>query len=92
VTPTPKRSSRSRFSLNYLNYSDHTHRIARLNLDHENNIPWAELINERWSTWTAEQLRGKWAALKAKAKVDRGATHRGKYKVYLSAGTLLMIT
>ncbi|KAN0141416.1 hypothetical protein V8E53_000661 [Lactarius tabidus] len=51
-------------------------KIARLNLDHENNIPWAELIDERWSTWTAEQLRGKWAALKAKAKVDGGATHR----------------
>jgi hypothetical protein len=63
-----------------------------LNLDHENNIPWAELIDECWSMWTAEQLRGKWAALKAKVKVDRSMTHCSKYKVYLSAGTLLMIT
>ncbi|KAN0128005.1 hypothetical protein V8E53_014182, partial [Lactarius tabidus] len=48
-------------------------KITHLNLDHENNIPWAKLIDE----W-------KWAALKAKAKVDRSATHHGKYKVYLS--------
>ncbi|KAN0139303.1 hypothetical protein V8E53_002804 [Lactarius tabidus] len=67
-------------------------KIARLNLDHKNNIPWAELIDECWSMWTAEQLQGKWAALKAKAKVDGGMMHHGKYKVYLSAGTLLMIT
>ncbi|KAN0140600.1 hypothetical protein V8E53_001809 [Lactarius tabidus] len=51
-------------------------KIARLNLDHENDIRWAELIDERWNTWTAEQLRGKWDTLKAKAKVDRSATHR----------------
>jgi hypothetical protein len=56
MTPMPKHLSRSRFLLNYLNYSDHTHRIASLNLDHENNIPWAKLIDDCWSMWNAKQL------------------------------------
>ncbi|KAN0137597.1 hypothetical protein V8E53_004648 [Lactarius tabidus] len=50
-------------------------KIAHLNLDHENDIRWAELIDEHWNTWTAEQLRGKWYTLKAKVKVDGSAMH-----------------
>jgi hypothetical protein len=85
--PTPKPSSISRFVLNLQNCSDYRCRVARLNLDKEDDIPWTELIDESWNAWPAEKLRKRWDALKAKAKVDANATHRGEYNVYLSLGT-----
>jgi hypothetical protein len=52
-----------------------THRIARLNLEHKDDIPWVELIDEHCNLWTAEELQDKWAALKVKVTVNMGATH-----------------
>jgi hypothetical protein len=67
-----------------------THRITCLNLEHEDDIPWVELIDECWNSWTTEELRDKWAALKVKATVDMGATHRGESRsTYLLVPYLL---
>ena len=67
-------------SRDYLIHSNHASRVASLNLDTEDDIPWSELIDEGWNRWTAAKLRTRWAALKAKAGVS--ATHRGGYISY----------
>ena len=62
--------------------SDHTYRVASLDLDSEVDIPWSKLVDEEWSTWTADKLQERWASLKS--KVDVSATHRGEYIMILS--------
>jgi hypothetical protein len=64
-------------SRDYLIHSDHASRVASLDLNTEDDVPWSELIDEGWNRWTAEKLRTRWAALKG--TVDASATHRGEY-------------
>jgi hypothetical protein len=55
--------------------SDHASRVASLNLDSEGDIPWDELVNESWKSWTVANLRKKWVELRA--TVD-ASTHRSE--------------
>lgn len=58
-------------------YSDHSTRVAHLDLDMEEDINWDELSRTGWNGWSAEKLQVRWADLKA--GVDSRATHRGEY-------------
>ena len=76
MTPTPKPSSKSKLSLDFLLNSDHASRVAALNLDTDEDIRWRELVDKEWGTWNTDKLCTRWDALKA--KVGASGTHRGE--------------
>ncbi|KAF8263216.1 hypothetical protein EI94DRAFT_1807601 [Lactarius quietus] len=71
-----------------------TLKFSLINLDSEGDINWDDLSNPGWNGWSAKKLQRRWAALKAKVKVN--GTHRdvmlmslGLAQVYIN--TLVMI-
>jgi len=55
-------------------------RVASLDVDSEDDIQWASLIDGSWDTWAAGKLQERWVALKKKIDTT-GDTHRGEYSV-----------
>ncbi|KAF8262837.1 hypothetical protein EI94DRAFT_1808180 [Lactarius quietus] len=71
LSPTAKNDRRVRW--HNANSKTLVHKVAGLNLEREDDIPWAELIDEGWNVWPTDKLRERWATLKA--RVDTNATH-----------------